>query len=787
LLSLSRVDPLPFVLPAAADEGARRAEARDLGPSAPLAERKVPRRITQAIPLATDLPLSLATRAWQVRPPRDSVTVVVKGTFDLVEGGPARPRAEPDPVLGDVHVGDDPEKGLVYASDLAIFKPRCDVTLVGHAHAPRGSATHAQVGLRLGQGARRVERSIQVFGDRTWKKALGIALAPTDPAPFERMPLVYDRAYGGSGVEVNPVGTGHKSSADADGTIHLPNLEDPSKPIKGPGDTPPPQCLAPVAPTWKQRSRHLGTYDKKWLATRWPYFPEDFDWHAAQHAPASQQTDEIAPDATYEVRGMSPGGGTIRGRLPEIKPRCFVERSAGDGEGGGGFHELPLKLDTAHFDMDENKLVLVWRALLEVSEEDAPEVAVVFVTAEPLAGPALSLEEARSRMLDAVTPPGDPVEAPEPELRPANDVARPEKTPRGPSPGTARFEAEMAHQRGTREERLAAAGIARGGAPPPRPPLPPDPPAPATDPAFRARVMAALDEGEDLSGADLSDEDLSDLDFEGRSLVGAVFLRSNLRGCNFKGADLTGAQLGGADLTDARLDGATLAVADFHGARLERASLEGASCLGASFGRAAGRGAVFRRASGEGVSFIEGDWTEGVFDEADLPAADFSSATLDEASFVRARLAQVRLLDAKGREARFDGSHMPGARGGGAALTGCSLRSVEAPGSVWDKATLEGTAFVGAVMTGAGFSGVKGQGADFGGVDASDGRFRKADLRGARFLTANLMKATFESADLTGADLRGANLHEAETWKAKLKGAQLDRAIVTRSKLAGKK
>ena len=612
------------------------------------------------------------------------------------------------------------------------------------------------------------------------------SLAPSDPAPFDRMPLVYNRAFGGPDHAVNPVGTGHKSTAAADGTIRLPNLEDPHRPIRTPADAPPPPCFAPVAPGWKQRSRSLGTYDKKWLATRWPYFPEDFDWQAAQHAPEPQQTDAIAPDAPYEMRGMAPSSATLRGRLPGIKPRCFVERSTNGGEGGGGFHELPLKLDTAHFDLDANKLVLVWRALLEVSEEDAPEVAVLFVTVDPATGPALSLEQARARMLDVTVPPAPPAEAPEADSAPANDVARPERGPAVKSPDTARIEADIAHQKKARDERIEAAGVARADRPP-RPPVPPELPGLLSDPALRARVMAALDSGEDLEEAELCDVDLSDLDFEGRSLRGAVFLRSKLRGCNFTGADLTGAQLGGSDLQDARLSGATLDGADLHDTHLERASLEGASIRGASFSGAAGRGAVFRGATGEHVALVGGDWTGAVFDEADLPAADFSSATLDDASFVRARLVQLRLLDAKGENARFDGCHMPGARANGVALTRCSLRSIEAPSSVWDSAALEGTSFQGATLTGAGFTAAKGQGADFGGADAADARFRKADLRSARFLGANLMKATFEKADLQGADLRGSNLHEAETWKAKLKGAQLDLAIVTRSKLAGKK
>jgi uncharacterized protein YjbI with pentapeptide repeats len=80
------------------------------------------------------------------------MTVVVKGTFDLVEGGPAALRGEPDPVLGDIYADDDPENSLVYASDLTIFKPRCDVTVVGHAHAPRGSARLIQVRLYEAKG-----------------------------------------------------------------------------------------------------------------------------------------------------------------------------------------------------------------------------------------------------------------------------------------------------------------------------------------------------------------------------------------------------------------------------------------------------------------------------------------------------------------------------------------------------------------------------------------------------------------------------------------------------------
>ena len=56
---------------------------------------------------------------------------------------------------------------------------------------------------------------VNVFGDR--------ADASAQPQPFVSMPLVYERAYGGAGVEANPVGRG------VEGHGEPPNLIDPLK------------------------------------------------------------------------------------------------------------------------------------------------------------------------------------------------------------------------------------------------------------------------------------------------------------------------------------------------------------------------------------------------------------------------------------------------------------------------------------------------------------------------------------------------------------------------------
>ena len=46
------------------------------------------------------------------------------------------------------------------------------------------------------------------------------------------------------------------------------------------------------------------------------------------------------------------------------------------------------------------------------------------------------------------------------------------------------------------------------------------------------------------------------------------------------------------------------------------------------------------------------------------------------------------------------------------------------------------------------------------------------------------VEASFESADLSFSDLRGANLFGAELWRATTTHAELELAVLTRTKLA---
>ena len=144
-------------------------------------------------------PVACGSALWRV----DGVlrvTFVVKATFGLVHEGVARLVAPVQVVMRDRHRDKDPTKGLEAAVDVAPHLDSAGVTLTGHAYAPLGRAVPA-LSVRLAVGRERplLDKTLHVFGDRA-------PTSPGSPAPFTRMPIVYERAYGGEGVGENPVG-----------------------------------------------------------------------------------------------------------------------------------------------------------------------------------------------------------------------------------------------------------------------------------------------------------------------------------------------------------------------------------------------------------------------------------------------------------------------------------------------------------------------------------------------------------------------------------------------------
>ncbi|AKT43714.1 DUF2169 family type VI secretion system accessory protein [Chondromyces crocatus] len=736
----------------------------------------LPERPSDAIPMITGAPLLAFTLSWQVKPPHDARVVIVKATFDLVPDGKARLRSDPDLPTGDMHAEGDPVRSVLYPSDFAIFKPRADVTLSGHAYAPGRGAPAARARFQFGQPGAGFDRRIAVFGERRWERAV-VALAPTEPRPFVRIPLLHENAYGGPGFDANPVGSGR--AAGPDGAVYLPLLEDPERLIRDPNDAPTPVGFGAVPARWRRRADLLGTYDARWHKERWPWFPEDFDWAYFQAAPPAQQLDTLRGDEPFALEGMHPDHPRLEGRLPGLRARAFAQRTR---EAGGELIEVRLRLDTAHFDVDALKLNLVWRGVLEVRDDDASEIAEIFVMSESTSEPPARPEEVMSQYLAARAARGMPSE--DPGALPANDGAAAPADPAGdrvrerlagasvPAVGAAAAAAALAPPADT---------PASGAASPAGAPVTPMTPAEAA--AVRAEIEARLVAGESLDGLDLAGADLSSMDLAGRSLVGTNLQGARLIACRLSGANLTEAQLSHAALDDAQLDGANLTRADLTEASLTGARLDGAELSSADLSRAKAFRASFRKARGEHPNLSGADLSEARFEGAEILGPDLTAASLDGAIFDGAVLPAIRLYDARGARVSFREARLEGARADGVSLVGASFDGLQARGGVWDRAALDGASFLGATLCESSFARASAERAIFSNADLTDGRLGRAALAGASFIKANLMRANLESTDLTGADLRGANLHAAETWKAKLSGARLELALVTQTKL----
>jgi hypothetical protein len=199
-----------------------------------------------------------ADRGWvRDRDGAEVWLVAVKATFDIRADGTTAISQEQPPVLRLPQYFSEPGKSSIrYESDLMLTKRTTDVTVVGHACAPAGQRVQQlDVGFRVGP----IQKVLRVFGDREWGAA-----SASDPQPFERMPLVYERAYGGvdrlsATPDVdwdwrNPVGTGYATSRRHASGLRLANIEDPKHLIGSWSDRPAPAGFGPVASHWQPRA-----------------------------------------------------------------------------------------------------------------------------------------------------------------------------------------------------------------------------------------------------------------------------------------------------------------------------------------------------------------------------------------------------------------------------------------------------------------------------------------------------------------------------------------------------
>jgi hypothetical protein len=296
---------------------------------------------------------------------RESLVIIVKCTYTLNEDMTLSPAENQAPLqMADDYFGAPGESSIRYESDLVPLKLATDIVMVGHAHPPGGYAKQIDVMLSVGP----YRKTCRVFSDREWKKALGMAIA-SDPAPFDKIPLVYERAFGGKDQSApeddkheaesrNPIGCGFtaKKSRLRPEEVTLPNIEDPNELIERMRDRPPPAGFGFIGRQWQPRVAFAGTYDQAWMDTRSPLLPEDFDERYYNGAHPDLVTKEhLKGGEAVEIVNASPQG-TLKFTLPTFKPRIALVSALLERE------FLEPRFDTLILEPDEKRVVLVWRA-----------------------------------------------------------------------------------------------------------------------------------------------------------------------------------------------------------------------------------------------------------------------------------------------------------------------------------------------------------------------------------------------------------------------------------------
>jgi hypothetical protein len=313
-------------------------------------------------------PLAVGAVLWRWRGTLRA-TAIAKACFAFAPGA-AMPLVDPVPLQREEAYDDgDPRLGAIVPSDLEPHRGQADVLFTGDAFSPGGAPVTTltvRFGLSRADFTPIFDKAIEVHGERSQRPGQ----APTDAAPFARMPIRYALAYGGIGWDPNPLGTG--IAPGPNGATPLPNLVHPGG---APGLTAP-AGFGALPYAWPSRRRLLRGLSRKALTARVAELPDAFEWAYAQAAPADQRVPFLAGDEWVRLSGLHPVHPDLAMQLPGVRA---IARIYGPGDG-----ERPLELaaDTLLVDGARQRCTVTWRGRFAISSEAALASVTVAVGLE---------------------------------------------------------------------------------------------------------------------------------------------------------------------------------------------------------------------------------------------------------------------------------------------------------------------------------------------------------------------------------------------------------------------
>lgn len=269
---------------------------------------------------------------------KDLLHVAIKATYSFGSDVPPALSSVQLPVaLEDEYYGDPSDSALRYSSDFSAQKDSTDIGLVGDAVAASDTISQMDVSLSIGDW----ERSLLIFGDRVWKKKLGFCRL-TDPAVFQSIPLVYERAFGGGcDGELdarNPIGVGFqpKKSKLPISELLVPHIETSSDPIKSRKDCPVPAGFGFLNPRWRQKTPAQAAH------------------------PDLVYGGFLKGNEPIVLKGFSEEGD-FSFCLPAQVPECELSYTGAESE------SMELVVEKLFIDTNEQQAVLVWNGWKDIS------------------------------------------------------------------------------------------------------------------------------------------------------------------------------------------------------------------------------------------------------------------------------------------------------------------------------------------------------------------------------------------------------------------------------------
>lgn len=244
-----------------------------------------------------------------------------------------------------------------------------------------------QVSIKVGE----LEKSLDVIGNRYYKKKLLNLVGETEPEDFQKIKIGFENAYGGEGFPLNPIGKGYLNSKkelknnpklnNIDSSSHLSASSKKEYKVL-------PQSYEAMSLDWKFRKDKSGTYDDNWERTRWPYFPDDIEKSFFNTAlPDQWFSDYLKGDEEIVIKNMHPTKSLIKSYLPGIKVRSFITKIDKKDYFSSEvlkeeFIELENKIDTVIIFTDLAKVVIVYRSTTECYDEEYINIKDYFTTTE---------------------------------------------------------------------------------------------------------------------------------------------------------------------------------------------------------------------------------------------------------------------------------------------------------------------------------------------------------------------------------------------------------------------